>query len=118
MLVLLLVVDLRALWQRKHCKEQGVNDILIVEKNETIGGRLVTPIISGGKIDIGSQYFTAFTNLFQSYALAWQKNGWIKKWFGGTHPRYLSVKGMGQLAKNLADGIDTGSYKSVEYKRK
>lgn len=91
----------------KTLKEQGVSDVLIIEKNEAIGGRLITPVISGGKVDIGSQYFTAFTNLFQTYAVAWQKNGWIKKWFGGKHTRYLSVEGMGQLAENLAEGIDT-----------
>lgn len=88
-------------------KEAGITDVLIVEKSKSVGGRLATRRIEEGKVDHGCQFFTSFTEPFQKYALIWQKNGWIKKWFGGTHPRYFSVYGMNSLAKMLAEGLNT-----------
>lgn len=88
-------------------KEAGVTDVLIVEKSKSVGGRLATRRIGAGKADHGTQFFTAFTDLFNKHALSWHKNGWTKKWFGGTHPRYYGVSGMSDLAKLLAEGLNT-----------
>ncbi|WNF36140.1 FAD-dependent oxidoreductase [Bacillaceae bacterium IKA-2] len=88
-------------------KEAGVNDVLIVEKGKSVGGRLATRRVGGGKADHGTQFFTAFTDLFNKQALNWHENGWTKKWFGGTHPRYYCVSGMNGLASMLAEGLNT-----------
>lgn len=88
-------------------KEAGITDVLLVEKGKSVGGRLATRRIGAGKADHGTQFFTAFTDLFNKHALSWHKNGWIKKWFGGTHPRYFCVTGMNDLAKVLAEGLNT-----------
>jgi renalase len=60
-------------------KEAGVNDVLIVEKGKSVGGRLATRRVGGGKADHGTQFFTAFTDLFNKQALNWHENGWTKK---------------------------------------
>lgn len=104
--VVIVGAGLAGLMTARTLKEQGMTDVKIVEKNNYVGGRLATMQTDQGAVDCGAQFFTAFTEPFQTYATNWVRNGWIKKWFGGTHPRYFSVGGMNTLAKHLAEEID------------
>ncbi|WP_456276652.1 NAD(P)/FAD-dependent oxidoreductase [Bacillus sp. AK128] len=86
-------------------KESGCDDILIVEKSRSVGGRMATRRIEKGKVDHGAQFFTVRTEKFQVFVDDLLKNGKVNRWFGEMYPRYSSVEGMNPLAKNLAEGI-------------
>ncbi len=83
----------------------GIEDVVILDKSRSVGGRLATRRVDGGKVDHGAQFFTVRTPQLQKSVEDWLKKGWVKKWFGDPYPRYTSVDGMNTLAKKLADGI-------------
>ena len=87
-------------------KDNGVDDVLIIEKARSVGGRLATRRIESGRVDHGAQFFTVRTQSFQTIVDQWLDAGWVRKWFGDNHPRYLSESGMNALAKRLAEGTD------------
>jgi renalase len=85
-------------------KENGIS-VIVLEKNDSLGGRLATNCINGEKADYGAQFFTVRTDQFQKYVDNWGRNGWVDYWFGEPHKRYKSVNGMKKLVENLADGL-------------
>ncbi|MBW3112786.1 MULTISPECIES: NAD(P)/FAD-dependent oxidoreductase [Bacillaceae] len=85
--------------------EKGVEDILIVEKSRSVGGRLATRRIGEGKADHGAQFFTVRSGELQQNVDKWLEEGWVKRWFGNPYPRYTSTGGMNALAKQLAETI-------------
>ncbi|PFA68291.1 hypothetical protein CN378_06745 [Bacillus sp. AFS015802] len=85
--------------------EKGVEDILILEKSRSVGGRLATRRIGEGKADHGAQFFTVRSRELERDVEIWLKSGWVKRWFGDPYPRYTSPTGMNSLAKRLAEGI-------------
>lgn len=85
--------------------ENGVKDVLIVEKSKSVGGRLATRRIGEGKADHGAQFFTVRSPELQEDAARWLEAGWVKHWFGTPYPRYTSTAGMNALAKQLAQPI-------------
>ncbi|KGP92575.1 NAD/FAD-dependent oxidoreductase [Pontibacillus chungwhensis BH030062] len=86
--------------------ERGVEDVQLTDKGRSVGGRLATRRIEGGKADHGAQFFTVRSNELQQYVDDWLEKGWVKHWFGDTYPRYTSIDGMNTLAKRLAEGLD------------
>ncbi|CAN7557418.1 NAD(P)/FAD-dependent oxidoreductase [Rossellomorea sp. LjRoot5] len=82
--------------------KKGVEDILIVEKSRSVGGRLATRRIGEGKADLGAQFFTVRSPELQEDVGKWLEAGWVKRWFGNPYPRYTSPGGMNTLAKQLA----------------
>ena len=85
--------------------KKGVEDILIVEKSRSVGGRLATRRIGEGKADLGAQFFTVRSPELQEDVEKWLEAGWVKRWFGTPYPRYTSASGMNALAKQLAGSI-------------
>lgn len=85
--------------------KKGVEDILIVEKSRSVGGRLATRRIGEGKADHGAQFFTVRSPELQEDVEKWLEAGWVKRWFGTPYPRYTSASGMNALAKQLAGSI-------------
>lgn len=85
--------------------ENGVEDVLIVEKSRSVGGRLATRRIGEGKADHGAQFFTVRSGELQQDVDQWLEAGWVKRWFGNPYPRYTSTGGMNALAKQLAETI-------------
>ncbi|RKD24520.1 hypothetical protein BEP19_09045 [Ammoniphilus oxalaticus] len=83
-------------------RDKGVTDILLLEKESVIGGRVTTFHREQARWDSGAQFFTVRSPLFQSAVASWLEQGWIKKWFGDRYPRYAGVAGMDQLMKALA----------------
>ncbi|WP_299741567.1 NAD(P)/FAD-dependent oxidoreductase [uncultured Rossellomorea sp.] len=85
--------------------ENGITDILIIEKSKSVGGRLATRRIQKGKADHGAQFFTVRSAGLQKDVENWLQSGWIKRWFGNPYPRYTSVNGMNALAQKLAETL-------------
>ncbi|WP_345241719.1 NAD(P)/FAD-dependent oxidoreductase [Pontibacillus salipaludis] len=86
--------------------ERGVEDVQLIDKGRSVGGRLATRRIEGGKADHGAQFFTVRSSELQTSVDDWLEKGWIKHWFGDPYPRYTSIDGMNALAKRLAEGLD------------
>ena len=85
-------------------QNNGIN-VLIIDKSNSVGGRMATRRIGNGKVDHGAQFFTVRTKLFQTYVEEWQKKGWVRIWFGDRHSRYKGTEGMNSLVKNIASSI-------------
>lgn len=88
--------------------------VLVLDKSKSVGGRLATRRIGGGRADHGAQFFTVRTDSFQELVDEWKTNGWVSKWFGEKHPRYKAVNGMNQLVKNLANEVPLQLVSKVE----
>lgn len=86
-------------------KEKGYQDIILVEKSRSVGGRMATRRIESGKVDHGAQFFTVRTEKFQAFVDDWLEKGSVKRWFGEDYQRYLSVDGMNAFAKKLAANV-------------
>ncbi|MDQ0482172.1 NAD(P)/FAD-dependent oxidoreductase [Guptibacillus hwajinpoensis] len=80
-------------------------DVLVLDKSKSVGGRLATRRINGGRADHGAQFFTVRTDQFQQLVDQWEQNGWVSKWFGENHARYKSMNGMNQLVKHIASEV-------------
>ncbi|WP_112180283.1 NAD(P)/FAD-dependent oxidoreductase [Paraliobacillus zengyii] len=89
----------------RKLKEKGYQDIILVEKSRSVGGRMATRRIEKGKIDHGAQFFTVRTEKFQAFVDEWIENANVKHWFGDDYYRYMSVDGMNAFAKKLAEDI-------------
>ncbi|WP_134701809.1 NAD(P)/FAD-dependent oxidoreductase [Ammoniphilus sp. YIM 78166] len=87
-------------------KEKGIDSILLLEKNVSIGGRLATVRFGEALVDYGAQFFSVRSATFRKSVDQWLQNGLIEHWFGESHPRYRSVGGMEQLVTYLAQGIE------------
>lgn len=93
--------------------------VLVVDKEQTVGGRLATRGIGPGLADYGAQFLTARDRRFARHVAAWQDAGLIFQWSTGWsdggmlrslfdgHPRYATRGGMNALAKRLAADIET-----------
>ncbi len=99
-----------------------VNDghqVTIIDKGQTVGGRLATRAIGAGHADSGAQFFTVRNETFRQHVEAWQAAGlayiWGTGWSDGSlieapddgHPRYAIRGGMNALAQYLADQLTT-----------
>lgn len=91
----------------RRLMKQGRSNILLVDKGKSVGGRLATRRIAGGRADHGAQFFTVRSEELAEEVQEWLDAGWVREWFGDDHPRYTAVDGMNGLAKQLADGIPT-----------
>ncbi|RSK26034.1 hypothetical protein EJF36_03620 [Bacillus sp. HMF5848] len=97
----------------------GINNILMVDKSNSVGGRMATRRIGVGRADHGAQFFTVRSKEFGAHIDTWKKQGLINKWFGNDHTRYMAISGMNSLAKHLSINIPTKlQYKvsKIEYK--
>ncbi|MEZ4560486.1 MAG: NAD(P)-binding protein [Caldilineaceae bacterium] len=89
--------------------EQGdPRRILLVDKGRSVGGRLATRRMGGGRADHGAQFFTVRDKFFEHYVNKWLAADlvfpWSVGWSNGStdatpndgHPRY-AVRGMNAL---------------------
>ena len=53
-------------------------EVLLIDKGKSVGGRMATRRIGGGKVDHGAQFFTVRTERFQSEVDQWLSQGFIK----------------------------------------
>jgi predicted NAD/FAD-dependent oxidoreductase len=86
-------------------------EVLLLDKGRSPGGRLATRRIGPGTFDHGAQFFTVRSNEFGPHVERWMAGGLVTEWCRGFavddgHPRYIVDGGMNALAKHLAVGLD------------
>jgi len=90
-------------------------DVVVVDKGRSPGGRIATRRIDDATLDHGAQFFTVRDSLFESYVSEWIASGVVTEWCRGFdttaqnndgYPRYRGVHGMTDIAKHLAQGLD------------
>lgn len=96
---------LTGIFAAKKLQHEG-HTPFIIEKSKSLGGRMATRRINGGKADHGAQFFTVRSELFQNEVDHWLQKGWAKEWFKEKYPRYTGVEGMNHLLKEVAAGLD------------
>jgi predicted NAD/FAD-dependent oxidoreductase len=96
--------------------------VTAVDREERVGGRMVTEHLGGGWADSGAQFFTARDAQFQSFLAVWQAEGlifeWSSGWSDGTlvdsanvdsandgHPRYAAYGGLTAVPRRLAQDL-------------
>jgi renalase len=91
------------------------HDVIVVDKGRSPGGRLATRRIDDATLDHGAQFFTVRDSLFESHVSEWIASGVVTEWCRGFdstaqkndgYPRYRGVRGMTDIAKHLAQGLD------------
>jgi predicted NAD/FAD-dependent oxidoreductase len=91
------------------------HDVVVVDKGRSPGGRLATRRIDDATLDHGAQFFTVRDSLFESHVSDWIASGVVTEWCRGFdtstqnndgYPRYRGVRGMTDIAKHLAQGLD------------
>ena len=91
------------------------HDVVVVDKGRSPGGRLATRRIDDATLDHGAQFFTVRESLFESHVSEWITSGVVTEWCRGFDsttqnndgfPRYRGVRGMTDIAKHLAQGLD------------
>jgi predicted NAD/FAD-dependent oxidoreductase len=91
------------------------HDVVVVDKGRSPGGRLATRRIDDATLDHGAQFFTVRDSLFESHVSEWITSGVVTEWCRGFDsttqnndgfPRYRGVRGMTDIAKHLAQGLN------------
>jgi predicted NAD/FAD-dependent oxidoreductase len=87
-----------------HLAEAGVENIVILDKGRSVGGRLATRRLASAKVDHGAQFVSAKTSTFQEQWLQpWLDEGELAVWFGdANHARYRARSGMNGWAKKIS----------------
>jgi hypothetical protein len=88
--------------------------VAVVDKGRSVGGRLATRRVAGGRADHGAQFFTVRHERFGRWVEEWIQTGLVYRWSHGWsdgslastspdgHPRYAVQGGMNNLARHLA----------------
>ncbi len=84
--------------------------VLVVEAEEIVGGRMATQRFGTGLADVGAQFFTVRSAVFQQVVTQWLADGVVYEWARGWgeedgFPRYAAKAGMAALARYLAAGV-------------
>lgn len=88
--------------------------LTLIDKGRSVGGRMATRRMAGGRADHGAQFFTVRTTEFADYVEEWRLKDWVFEW--ATHwsdgsletgkpmafARFAAHDGMNALAKNIA----------------
>ncbi|WP_096201103.1 NAD(P)/FAD-dependent oxidoreductase [Bacillus sp. FJAT-45350] len=125
--VLIVGAGLSGLMAAQTCKEQGISYI-VLDKGRSVGGRMATRRIAGGKADHGAQFFTARSETMKTLVQNWKEKDLINVWSNGFHqmegksiavehdgyPRYVGTNGMNALMKDIAKDLHTVVGQKVE----
>ena len=90
----------------KQLADRG-QQVRVVDKGRSVGGRLATRRMGAAVLDHGAQFFTARSDDFNAAVADWIGAGVVEEWCrgfeieGDGYPRYRAVGGMNQLAKHL-----------------
>ncbi|WP_215142814.1 NAD(P)/FAD-dependent oxidoreductase [Exiguobacterium qingdaonense] len=101
------VVAARELARRGHTVE-------LIEKSQSVGGRLATRRIGDGQADHGAVYFTVRGEELKREVQSWMSANWVRVWYADPYPRYMGTDGMNGLAKHLAEGLTVHLNERVE----
>ncbi|WP_209123225.1 NAD(P)/FAD-dependent oxidoreductase [Alkalihalobacillus sp. BA299] len=129
--VLIVGAGLAGLMAAKQFSGENVNYI-ILDKGRSVGGRMATKRLNGGRSDYGAQFFTARSDRMKNLVKQWEQEGIIHTWAKGFHqmkdiadlgsltlhhdgyPRYAGKNGMNALTKQLANGLNIKLEHEVE----
>ncbi len=89
----------------RELKARG-EDVVVLEKSRSLGGRLATKRVGEAVFDSGAQYFTAKSERFAAMVAAWAASGVVAPWPGASAHRWIAKPGMNALGKFLAEGLD------------
>lgn len=121
--VIIVGAGLAGIMAAKKFSEKNVN-YLVLDKGKSVGGRMATRRVSGGRSDHGAQFFTARSEQMKALVKGWEKAGLIHTWTNGFHqmnnvtelnslslhndgyPRYAGKNGMNTLMKELAQDVN------------
>lgn len=83
-------------------------ELIVLEADDDVGGRLATETVDGARFDHGAQFFTVRTERFGRQVDTWLADGAAVEWCRGFaevdgYPRYRGAEGMHSLATHLAD---------------
>lgn len=86
-------------------------DVLVIERSQSVGGRMATRRVGTATIDHGAQFFTTRTPAFRRQVDEWVERGLVQVWSHGFgvddgYPRFVATAGMNSLAKDLAAGLE------------
>lgn len=85
--------------------EAGEENVLLLDKGRSLGGRMITREIAGARMDHGAQFFTVQSSDFKELTHQWLAQGWIKE-LAEVPNGYWAVDGMNSLIRHLADPVD------------
>jgi predicted NAD/FAD-dependent oxidoreductase len=114
MRVVIIGAGVAGLMAAQSLVENG-HDVVVVDKGRSPGGRLATRRIDDATLDHGAQFFTVRDPLFKAHVEKWIASGVVTEWCRGFDsiaqnndgfPRYRGVRGMTDIAKHLAQGLD------------
>jgi len=119
--VLVIGAGIAGLMAARRLQQQGY-DVLVLEKNQRVGGRMVTEHIGAGWADLGAQFFTAREEPFQVLVDQWLAEGlifeWAQGWSDGSlsesddgYARYAAYEGLSAVPRYLAQNLPV--HKSV-----
>lgn len=91
---------------------------LLLEKSDSVGGRLATYMTDKGLADYGLQFFTAYTDTFMTQVETWLAEGSIYEWgtewsdgsikrsFVDDKPCYAATGGMSEFVNTIASSLN------------
>jgi renalase len=88
------------------------HDVVVLEKNPDIGGRLATRQLGDAVVDSGAQFFTVRGPALAEQVDDWVARGLVHVWCRGFdqpqdgYPRFVGTSGMASLARDLAAGVE------------
>lgn len=86
--VLIIGAGLSGLVAGRELQRAGC-EVLLLEREARVGGRLLTEEFDGARFDSGAQFFTARSLPFKYAVAGWEMRGVARRWFEG----YLSPRG-------------------------
>ena len=103
---LIIGAGLAGLVAARRLAESG-QDVVVVDKGRSVGGRLATRRVGDAVLDHGAQFFTVRSDEFRAAVDEWLDAGVIHEWCRGFeaddgYPRYVASAGMNALGKHLA----------------
>lgn len=114
--VLVVGAGIAGLLAARTLADRGLS-VLVVDRENSAGGRMATRHVGPGLADEGCQFFTVRLPEFRALVDGWMEQGLIYEWARGWNdgslavtrdglPRYAVRNGFANLGRHLAQGLD------------
>ncbi len=109
-----------------HRLEAAGKMVVVVDREERVGGRMITEHVAGGWADTGAQFFTVRDPEFGRFVAEWLAEGLIFEWSTGwsdgsllppaddAHPRYAAYEGLTAVPRRLAQNLTIHKAVNIE----
>ena len=86
--------------------EYGVENVILLDKGRSVGGRFATRRMDGGIADHGAQFISAHTNLFRNWAIErWLTDRTLRVWFSKKGDKFVARNGMNEWMKRWSSQL-------------